>query len=249
MAAAIGTGNEAKHRAEALMEAGVDVLVVDTAHGHSQRRARTGASASSKVSTSRRSWPAISPPRDAAKALIDAGVDAVKVGIGPGSICTTRIVAGVGVPQLTAIMDVAEACRKQNVPVIADGGIRYSGDIAKAIGAGADAVMLGSLFAGTDEAPGEVVLYQGRSYKNYRGMGSVGAMARRLRRPLFPEGNRAPFKLVPEGIEGRVPYKGPVGHYSPTGRRLARGDGLYRFRIDPRIAEKSRSSCASPAPA
>jgi IMP dehydrogenase len=146
---------------------------------------------------------------DAAKALIDAGADAVKVGIGPGSICTTRIIAGVGVPQLTAVMDVAEACRKQNIPVIADGGIRYSGEVAKAIGAGADAVMLGSLFAGTDEAPGEVVLYQGRSYKDYRGMGSMGAMADGSADRYFQKASE-PNKLIPEGIEGRVPYKGPV---------------------------------------
>ena len=178
---------------------------------------------------------------DAAKALIDAGADAVKVGIGPGSICTTRIVAGVGVPQLTAIMDVAEACRKQNIPVIADGGIRYSGEIAKAIGAGADAVMMGSLFAGTDEAPGEVMIYQGRSYKYYRGMGSVGAMAGGSADRYFQKASGDPGKLVPEGIEGRVPYKGPVAqHYPPAYRRLARGDGLYRRGVDRGIAEKGQ---------
>lgn len=147
---------------------------------------------------------------DAARALIDAGADAVKVGIGPGSICTTRIVAGVGVPQLTAIMEVAEAARKNNVPVIADGGIKSSGDIAKAIAAGADTVMVGSLLAGTDESPGEVVLYQGRTYKDYRGMGSLGAMARGSADRYFQEEVRDNMKLVPEGVEGRVPYKGPV---------------------------------------
>jgi IMP dehydrogenase len=163
---------------------------------------------------------------DAAKALIDAGVDAVKVGIGPGSICTTRIVAGVGVPQLTAIMDVSEACRKQNVPVIGDGGIRYSGEIAKAIAAGADAVMLGSLFAGTDEAPGEVVMFQGRSYKSYRGMGSVGAMAGGSADRYFQKASDDTSKLVPEGIEGRVPYKGPADriiHQMVGGLRAAMG--------------------------
>ena len=163
---------------------------------------------------------------DAAKALIDAGADAVKVGIGPGSICTTRIVAGVGVPQLTAIMDVAAACHKQNVPVIGDGGIRYSGEIAKALAAGADAVMLGSLFAGTDEAPGDVVMFQGRSYKSYRGMGSVGAMAGGSADRYFQKAGSDLNKLVPEGIEGRVPYKGPVErviHQMIGGLRAAMG--------------------------
>src|SRR5580698_627850 len=163
---------------------------------------------------------------DAAKALIDAGADAVKVGIGPGSICTTRIVAGVGVPQLTAIMDVAEACRKQNIPVIADGGIRYSGEIAKAIAAGADSVMIGSLLAGTDEAPGEVIMFQGRSYKNYRGMGSMGAMAGGSADRYFQKSDGDPNKLVPEGIEGRVPYKGPaerIIHQLIGGLRAAMG--------------------------
>jgi IMP dehydrogenase len=148
---------------------------------------------------------------DAAKALIDAGADAVKVGIGPGSICTTRIVAGVGVPQLTAILDVADECRKSGIPVIADGGIKYSGDLAKAIAAGADCAMVGSLLAGTDESPGEVYLYLGRSYKSYRGMGSVGAMARGSADRYFQEEVRDSLKLVPEGVEGRVPYKGMAG--------------------------------------
>jgi IMP dehydrogenase len=163
---------------------------------------------------------------DAAKALIDAGADAVKVGIGPGSICTTRIVAGVGVPQLTAIMDTAEVCHKQGVPVIADGGIRYSGEVAKAIAAGADAVMMGSMFAGTDEAPGEVIMYQGRTYKAYRGMGSVGAMAGGSADRYFQKVSSDPNKLVPEGIEGRVPYKGPtqsIIHQLIGGLRAAMG--------------------------
>jgi IMP dehydrogenase len=163
---------------------------------------------------------------DAAKALIEAGVDAVKVGIGPGSICTTRVVAGIGVPQLTAIMDVAQVCAKKGISVIADGGIKYSGDLAKAVAAGADCVMMGSVFAGTDEAPGEVVLYQGRSYKTYRGMGSVGAMMRGSADRYFQAGITESQKLVPEGIEGRVPYKGPVGnvlHQMVGGLRAAMG--------------------------
>ena len=167
----------------------------------------------------------MSPPADGAKALIDAGADAVKVGIGPGSICTTRVVAGVGVPQLTAISDVVEACRAQDVPVVADGGIKYSGDLAKAIAAGADCAMLGSLFAGTDEAPGEVFLYQGRSYKSYRGMGSVGAMARGSADRYFQQEVSA-LKLVPEGIEGQVPHKGPVNaviHQLVGGLKAAMG--------------------------
>ncbi len=163
---------------------------------------------------------------DGAAALIDSGADAVKVGIGPGSICTTRIVAGVGMPQFSAIRDVAEVCRRQGVPLIADGGIRYSGDLAKAIAAGADCVMLGSLFAGTDESPGEVVLYQGRSYKAYRGMGSLGAMARGSADRYFQQEISSPLKMVPEGVEGRVPYKGPVSnviHQLVGGLRAAMG--------------------------
>jgi len=208
VAAATGTGADGEMRAGLLIEAGADVVVVDTAHGHSSKVIKTVQHVR-KMSNAAQIIAGNIATAGAAKALIDAGADAVKVGIGPGSICTTRIVAGVGVPQLTAIMDVAEACRKQNVPVIGDGGIRYSGEIAKAIGAGADAVMLGSLFAGTDESPGEVVLYQGRSYKDYRGMGSMGAMADGSADRYFQK-NTDPNKLVPEGIEGRVPYKGPV---------------------------------------
>jgi IMP dehydrogenase len=224
-AAAVGTGADGIQRAEALIDAGVDVVVIDTAHGHSVhvidqvKRVR-------KISNGTQIIAGNIATADAAKALIDAGTDAVKVGIGPGSICTTRIVAGVGVPQLTAIMDVAAVCRKNDVPVIGDGGIRYSGEIAKAIVAGADAVMLGSLFAGTDEAPGDVVMFQGRSYKSYRGMGSVGAMAGCSADRYFQKSDGDSSKLVPEGIEGRVPYKGPtdrVIHQMIGGLRAAMG--------------------------
>lgn len=223
-AAAIGTGPDGLARAEALLDAGADMIVIDTAHGHSARVIEQVKHVR-KLSNKAQIMAGNIATGEAAKALIDAGADAVKVGIGPGSICTTRIVAGVGVPQLTAIMDVAETCRKQNVPVIGDGGIRHSGEIAKAIGAGADAVMLGSLFAGTDEAPGEVVLYQGRSYKDYRGMGSVGAMAGGSADRYFQKAND-PGKLVPEGIEARVPYKGPaekIIHQLIGGLRAAMG--------------------------
>jgi len=211
VAAATGTGDKGIARAEALFDAGVDVLVLDTAHGHSEgvlksvERARRLTNSTQLVAGN-------VATADAAKALIDAGADAVKVGIGPGSICTTRMVAGVGVPQLTAVMDCVEACRKAGIPVISDGGIKYSGDLAKAIAAGADVVMLGSLFAGTDEAPGEVILYQGRSYKSYRGMGSLGAMARGSADRYFQQEVSDTLKLVPEGVEGRVPYKGPIAN-------------------------------------
>jgi inosine-5''-monophosphate dehydrogenase len=224
VAAATGTGPDGLRRAEALFDAGVDVLVVDTAHGHSakvldQVRAARNMSNYTQVIAGNVAT------GEAAKALIDAGADAVKVGIGPGSICTTRIIAGVGVPQLTAIMDVVEACEKLGVPVIADGGIKFSGDLAKAIAAGASVAMLGSLFAGTDESPGEVILYQGRSYKSYRGMGSVGAMARGSADRYFQQ-EVSTMKLVPEGVEGRVPYKGPVSaviHQLVGGLRAAMG--------------------------
>ena len=209
--AAVGTGDEAMERAAALIEAGVDVIVVDTAHGHSvgvlkaierlRRQSNAVQLIAGNIAT-----------RDGAKALIDAGADAVKVGIGPGSICTTRVVAGVGVPQLAALLDLAETCRDQGVPVIADGGIRSSGDLAKAIAAGADCAMIGSLFAGTTESPGEVYLYQGRSYKSYRGMGSLGAMARGSADRYFQQEVQDNLKLVPEGIEGQVPYRGPLGN-------------------------------------
>ena len=210
VAAATGVGDKGYARAEALLEAEVDVLVVDTAHGHSSAvidvvdRIKRASNYTQVVAGN------IATP-EAAKALIDAGADALKVGIGPGSICTTRIVAGVGVPQLSAVLEVAEVARKSGVPVIADGGIKASGDIAKAIAAGADCVMIGSLLAGTEESPGEVILYQGRTFKDYRGMGSLGAMARGSADRYFQEEVRDNMKLVPEGIEGRVPYKGPAG--------------------------------------
>ena len=212
--AAVGVGGDRDARVAALVEAGVDLVVVDTAHGHSEGVLRA-------VRTLRNAWPNLPilagniATADAAQALIDAGADAVKVGIGPGSICTTRVVAGVGVPQLTAIAEAARVCASQNVPVVADGGIKFSGDVAKAIAAGADVVMVGSLLAGTDEAPGEVVLYQGRSYKTYRGMGSIEAMKAGSSDRYFQEDDGSDpeahtKKLVPEGIVGRVPYKGSV---------------------------------------
>ena len=210
--AAIGVGGDSEERAELLMRAGVDVIVVDTAHGHSQ-------GVIERVRAIKLQYPSIDiiagnvATAEAARALVEAGADSIKVGIGPGSICTTRIVAGVGVPQITAISDVAAALAGSGVPLIADGGIRYSGDIAKAIAAGAHSVMMGGMFAGTEEAPGEIVLYQGRSYKSYRGMGSIGAMQQGSADRYFQEsstGNPNADKLVPEGIEGRVPYKGSV---------------------------------------
>ncbi|MDX2074765.1 MAG: IMP dehydrogenase [Alphaproteobacteria bacterium] len=209
VAAAVGTGADGLKRAKALVAAGADVLVVDTAHGHSKGVIES-------VKAIRKAHPGVGiiagniATREAAEALIKAGADAVKVGIGPGSICTTRIVAGVGVPQLSAIMDVATVTKKAGIPLIADGGIKFSGDLAKAIAAGADVVMLGSLFAGTEESPGDVVLYQGRSYKTYRGMGSVGAMARGSADRYFQQEISDKLKLVPEGVEGRVPFKGSV---------------------------------------
>ena len=207
--AAIGVGAGTEERAILLAEAGVDVIVVDTAHGHSQGEL-------DRVQWVKRSFPHVEviggniATAAAALALIDCGADGVKVGIGPGSICTTRIVAGVGVPQITAIQSVSDALKGTGVPMIADGGIRYSGDLCKAIAAGGDAVMLGGMFAGTEEAPGEVELYQGRSYKSYRGMGSIGAMAAGAADRYFQESSANVDKLVPEGIEGRVPYKGSV---------------------------------------
>ena len=207
--AAVGVSEDTDKRVELLVEAGVDVIVVDTAHGHSK-------GVLNRIKWIKKNFPKTEiiggniATSDAAKALMDHGADGVKVGIGPGSICTTRIVAGVGVPQITAINDVANALRKKGIPFIADGGIRYSGDIAKAIAAGAHSVMLGSMFAGTEEAPGEVELYQGRSYKSYRGMGSIGAMQQGSKDRYFQDSENNSEKLVPEGIEGRVPYKGPV---------------------------------------
>ena len=224
--AAVGTGEGTEERVAALVKAGVDVIVVDTAHGHSQ-------GVLDRVSWVKKNFPQVQiiggniATSAAAKALVAAGVDGVKVGIGPGSICTTRIVAGVGVPQITAIDNVAAALKGTGVPLIADGGIRYSGDVAKALVAGAYSIMIGSMFAGTEEAPGEVELFQGRSYKSYRGMGSLGAMtgAEGSSDRYFQEGNRAD-KLVPEGIEGRVPFKGslaPVVHQLLGGIRSSMG--------------------------
>ena len=210
VAAATSVGDAGFDRAQHLIDAGVDLVVVDTAHGHSQlvldqvarikRHSNAVQVMAGNVATA-----------DGTKALIDAGADAIKVGIGPGSICTTRIVAGVGVPQFTALLESVDVARKADVPVISDGGIRYSGDLAKALAAGADCVMLGSLLAGTDESPGEVFLYQGRSYKAYRGMGSISAMARGSADRYFQQEIKDTLKLVPEGIEGQVPYKGPAG--------------------------------------
>jgi IMP dehydrogenase len=225
VAAATGIGDDGFARAERLVDAGVDILVVDTAHGHSSNvlaQVRRVKRLSNRVQVIGGNV----ATGDATTALIDAGADAVKVGIGPGSICTTRVVAGVGVPQLSAIMECAEAAAKANVPIIADGGIKYSGDLAKAIAAGAGVAMIGSLLAGTDESPGEVFLYQGRSYKTYRGMGSVGAMARGSADRYFQQEVRDNLKLVPEGIEGQVPYKGPVSgvvHQLVGGLRAAMG--------------------------
>jgi IMP dehydrogenase len=209
VAAAVGVSDETDKRVELLIDAGVDLIVVDTAHGHSK-------GVLDRIKWIKKHFPSTEviggniATADAAKALMDHGANGVKVGIGPGSICTTRIVAGVGVPQITAISNVAEALHKNKIPFIADGGIRYSGDIAKAIAAGASSVMLGGMFAGTEEAPGEVELYQGRSYKSYRGMGSIGAMQRGSSDRYFQDSENNAEKLVPEGIEGRVPYKGSV---------------------------------------
>ena len=224
-AAATGIGDEGVERASALFDSEVDILVIDTAHGHSQnvldsiRQIR-------KLSNYTQIIAGNVATAEGAKALLDAGADAIKVGIGPGSICTTRMVAGVGVPQLTAVMDAVEVCKKASIPVISDGGIKYSGDLAKAIAAGADCAMLGSLFAGTDESPGEVFLHQGRSYKSYRGMGSMGAMARGSADRYFQEEVSDQQKFVPEGIEGQVPYKGPISavvHQLVGGLKAAMG--------------------------
>ena len=225
--ASVGTSAETDDRVAALVEAGVDVLVVDTAHGHSQR-------VLDRISWIKQRFPDLNvvggnvATADGAKALLSAGVDAIKVGIGPGSICTTRMVTGIGVPQISAVSAVADVAIQEDVPVIADGGVRYSGDIAKAISAGASVVMLGSLLAGTDEAPGEVELYQGRTYKSYRGMGSIGAMAESNGSSdrYFQEAEGDHRKLVPEGVEGRVAYRGPVGpivHQLMGGLRASMG--------------------------
>ena len=223
--AATGTGDAGFERAEMLVDAGVDLIVVDTAHGHSANVIQQ-VTRLKKLSNKVQIVAGNVATAEAVKALVDAGADAVKIGIGPGSICTTRVVAGVGVPQLSAIMDCAEEGARQDVPVIADGGIKLSGDLAKALAAGAEVAMIGSLLAGTDESPGEVYLYNGRSYKAYRGMGSVGAMARGSADRYFQQEVKDSLKLVPEGIEGQVPYKGPVGavlHQLVGGLRAAMG--------------------------
>jgi IMP dehydrogenase len=223
--AAVGVGEGTDERVEALVDAGVDVIVVDTAHGHSQ-------GVLDRVRWVKKHFPQLEviggniATASAAKAMVDAGADGVKVGIGPGSICTTRIVAGVGVPQITAIQNVVSGLEGSGIPMIADGGVRYSGDVAKAIAAGADSVMLGGMFAGTEEAPGEIELYQGRSYKSYRGMGSLGAMQQGSSDRYFQDAAEGTHKLVPEGVEGRVPYKGPVSaviHQLVGGLRASMG--------------------------
>jgi len=209
VAAAVDAGEKGIERAEGLIDVDTDVIIIDTAHGHSKNVIDTVKKIKKKSNYTQVIAGNIAT-KEGAKALIDEGADAVKVGIGPGSICTTRMVAGVGVPQLTAIMEVAEVTKKRNIPLIADGGIKYSGDIAKAVAAGADTIMIGSLLAGTDESPGDVYLYQGRSYKSYRGMGSISAMLKGSAERYFQDSNSDVQKLIPEGVEGQVPYKGPV---------------------------------------
>jgi IMP dehydrogenase len=239
VAAAVGTGADTQQRVEKLVDADVDAIVVDTAHGHSK-------GVLDRIALIKREYPQVDvvggniATADAALAMADVGADGVKVGIGPGSICTTRIVAGVGLPQITAILDVVTGLIKSGIPLIADGGIRYSGDIAKAIAAGAHCAMIGSLFAGTDESPGAIEMYQGRSYKSYRGMGSLGAMEQGSKDRYFQEGEADVAKLVPEGIEGRVPYKGPmtsIVHQLAGGLRASMG---YTGCSD---LNKMRSSC------
>ena len=249
VAAAVGVGPDALERAEALVDAGVDLLVVDTAHGHSQgvldivKQIKGGFDVEvigGNVVTG-----------EAVDAMVAAGADGVKVGVGPGSICTTRVIAGVGVPQVTAIHDCAVAAKRHGVTLVADGGIQLSGDIPKALAAGADVVMLGSLLAGVDESPGEVVLHQGERYKEYRGMGSLGAMkSRSYSKDRYFQGDVVDAeKLVPEGIEGRVAYKGPLANvHLPARRRAPAGDGLLRHRHASRSSRSAAGSCASPAP-
>lgn len=237
VAAAVGVSKETMERVEALVAAGVDVIVVDTAHGHSENVLRT-------VAAIKQKYPDLQvvggnvATKEGALALIEAGVDAVKVGVGPGSICTTRVIAGIGVPQLSAILDCARVAREKGVPIIADGGIKYSGDITKALAAGASTVMIGSLLAGTEESPGEIEIYQGRSFKTYRGMGSLGAMKEGSKDRYFQE---EADKLVPEGIEGRVPYKGPVAEtlFQLVGG-LKAGMGYLGARSIPELQEKAR---------
>jgi IMP dehydrogenase len=247
VAAATTVGDDGYRRAEQLILAGCDLIVVDTAHGHS-KSVLDVVTRIKKVSNRVQVIAGNVATADATQALIDAGADAVKVGIGPGSICTTRIVAGVGVPQLTAILDCANQAAKHGIPVIADGGIRFSGDIPKAIAAGASCVMVGSLLAGTDESPGETYLYQGRTYKAYRGMGSVGAMARGSADRYFQQEVKDTLKLVPEGIEGQVPYKGPVGgvvHQLVGGLRA--GMGYLGAKNLAQLKERARFVRISPA--
>jgi IMP dehydrogenase len=247
VAAAVNTGEDGLRRSEMLVDAGIDLIVVDTAHGHSERVLQQ-VTAVKRLSNRVEVIAGNVATGDGTRALIDAGADAVKVGIGPGSICTTRVVAGVGVPQLAAVMDAVAVADKYGVPVIADGGIKYSGDLAKALAAGASAAMVGSLLAGTDESPGEVYLHQGRSYKAYRGMGSVGAMARGSADRYFQAEVRDALKLVPEGIEGQVPYKGPASgvlHQLSGGLRAAMGyvgaANLAEFRTKARFVRISAS--------
>ncbi len=244
-AAATTVGDNGIERTERLIDAGVDLIVVDTAHGHSQR-VLEAVERVKKLSNRVQVMAGNVATAEGAKALIDAGADAVKIGIGPGSICTTRVVAGVGVPQLTAIMEAVSAADKADIPVIADGGIKYSGDLAKALAAGARCAMIGSLLAGTEESPGEVYLHQGRSFKAYRGMGSVGAMARGSADRYFQAEVRDTLKLVPEGVEGQVPFKGPVGgvlHQLAGGLRAAMGyvgaENLEAFREKARFVRIS----------
>ncbi len=247
VAAAVNTGEDGLRRSEMLVDAGIDLIVVDTAHGHSER-VLPQVTAVKRLSNRVEVIAGNIATGDGARALIDAGADAVKVGIGPGSICTTRVVAGVGVPQLAAVMDAVAVADKYGVPVIADGGIKYSGDLAKALAAGASAAMVGSLLAGTNESPGEVYLHQGRSYKSYRGMGSVGAMARGSADRYFQAEVRDALKLVPEGVEGQVPYKGPASgvlHQLSGGLRAAMGyvgaANLAEFRAKARFVRISAS--------
>ncbi len=225
VAAATTVGDAGLARSEMLVEAGVDVVVVDTAHGHS-RRVLEAVTRVKRLSNAVQVLAGNVATKEGAKALIDAGADALKIGIGPGSICTTRVVAGVGVPQLTAILDAVEEARKSDTPVVADGGVKFSGDLAKALAAGAESAMIGNLLAGTEESPGEVFLYQGRSYKSYRGMGSVAAMARGSADRYFQQDIKDNLKLVPEGVEGQVPFKGPLAnvlHQLAGGLRAAMG--------------------------
>ncbi len=245
VAAASSVGDNGFERSERLIDAEVDLVVIDTAHGHSQH-VLDAVKRVKKLSNRVQVIAGNVATADGAKALIDAGADAVKVGIGPGSICTTRIVAGVGVPQLTAIMDVVEATEKANITAIADGGIKFSGDLAKALAAGASVAMIGSLLAGTDESPGEVYLHQGRSYKAYRGMGSIGAMARGSADRYFQAEVRDQLKLVPEGHRGTGALQGPgLGRAAPARRRPARGDGLRRRGRSGASSARRRASCAS----